>query len=157
MRNQKGQALIETAIILPLLLLLIFALCDYARAMYTQNTLNNAARAAARAAAVTPDLTAQDEIPLPTATTPPALVVKQNIFNGIDPNEVKYELRILDATTGAVVTGAAARGNLVQVRVTWPTFKMVTPIYSIMALVTGSTVEDQSTKALRGEASMRYE
>ena len=54
MRNQKGQALVETALIIPLLLLLVMGLFEFGRVMYIKNTLNNAARAGVRVAVVTP-------------------------------------------------------------------------------------------------------
>ena len=57
MRNQKGQALVEFAIILPLLFLLIFGIFEFGRAMFIKNSLNNAARSAVRVAVVTPNLT----------------------------------------------------------------------------------------------------
>ena len=53
--NQKGAALVEAAIILPILFLIIFGIFEYGSAMYTVNTLNHAAREGARKAAVTPN------------------------------------------------------------------------------------------------------
>lgn len=52
--GQKGTALVEAAIVLPLLLLLVFGMCEFGRALYIANTLGNAAREGARRAAVTP-------------------------------------------------------------------------------------------------------
>ena len=53
-RGQRsgGQSLVEFALVLPLLLLLLFAIVDVARYVYTQNALSNMAREAARVAAV---------------------------------------------------------------------------------------------------------
>jgi len=48
--DQKGQALVELAIILPLLVLLVFGAFEFGRAMYIKNTLNYAAREGARRA-----------------------------------------------------------------------------------------------------------
>lgn len=47
-----GQALVEFAFIFPLIALLAFGFIDVGRAVFTMNTLSNAARAAARVAAV---------------------------------------------------------------------------------------------------------
>lgn len=47
-----GQALVEFAFIFPLIALLAFAFIDIGRAVFTQNTLGNAAREASRVAAV---------------------------------------------------------------------------------------------------------
>ena len=50
-RGQQSQALIEFALISPLLLLLIFGIIDIGRAVFYLDTLNHAAREGARAAA----------------------------------------------------------------------------------------------------------
>lgn len=52
----KGQAMVEMAFVLFILVLLAFGITEFGRAMYTRNMLNNAARSAARVAAVTPNL-----------------------------------------------------------------------------------------------------
>lgn len=54
--NQKGQALVELAIILPLLVLLVFGVFEFGRVMYIKNTLNFAAREGARRASVSDPL-----------------------------------------------------------------------------------------------------
>ncbi|KAB0666539.1 pilus assembly protein [Oryzomonas japonica] len=51
-RGSKGQALVELALILPILLLLILGVIEFGRAFYMKNTLTNAVRHAARKAAV---------------------------------------------------------------------------------------------------------
>ena len=51
--KQKGQTLIETAIILFLLLLILLGITEFARAWYTKNSLKNAVRHGARIAVVT--------------------------------------------------------------------------------------------------------
>lgn len=48
----RGQALVEFAFIFPLIALLVFGFIDVGRAAFTANTLTNAARQAARVAAV---------------------------------------------------------------------------------------------------------
>jgi Flp pilus assembly protein TadG len=50
--NQNGQALVELALSLFLLVLLIFGAFEFGRVMYIQNTLNYAARLGARLASV---------------------------------------------------------------------------------------------------------
>ena len=56
-RKQKGQTLIETALILTLLLLILLGISEFARAWYTKNSLKNAVRQGARIAVVTPSVT----------------------------------------------------------------------------------------------------
>lgn len=50
--QSKGQALVEFAFIFPLIAVLAFGFIDIGRAVFTQNTLANAAREASRVAAV---------------------------------------------------------------------------------------------------------
>lgn len=51
-RRAGGQALVEFAFIFPLIALIVFGFIDVGRAAFTANTLTNAARQAARVAAV---------------------------------------------------------------------------------------------------------
>jgi Flp pilus assembly protein TadG len=46
--RSRGQALVEFAFVLPILLLLIFGLVDFGRALFTLNTLSQGAREGAR-------------------------------------------------------------------------------------------------------------
>ena len=54
-RNRKGQALIETALVLILLLVIFLGIAEFSRAWYTKNSLKNAVRQGARVVAVTPN------------------------------------------------------------------------------------------------------
>jgi Flp pilus assembly protein TadG len=55
-KRQKGQTLIETALVLFLLLLILLGITEFSRAWYAKNSLKNAARSGARVAAVTPGI-----------------------------------------------------------------------------------------------------
>src|SRR5437868_10346613 len=55
--GQRGTAILELAMILPVMLLLTVGTLDFGRAIYIQNTLANAARDAARFASVDPSNT----------------------------------------------------------------------------------------------------
>lgn len=46
--RSRGQALVEFALVLPILFLLIFALVDFGRVIYTQNAISQGAREGAR-------------------------------------------------------------------------------------------------------------
>jgi len=52
--NEKGQNLIEFALVVPMLLLLVFGIAEFGRAWMTQNILTGAAREAVRLLAVPP-------------------------------------------------------------------------------------------------------
>ncbi len=85
-RQTRGQALIEFALILPLLILLLLGIFDFGRAVYAYNTVNNAAREGARLAIVdqteghVQDLAAQRAVSL-----------------GIDPDDVTMEFHKVHA------------------------------------------------------------
>ena len=51
-RNQRGQAMVELVLILPILLLLLFGIVDFGRIYASNLVINNAAREGARAAAL---------------------------------------------------------------------------------------------------------
>jgi len=51
-RRSRGQGLVEFALVLPLLTFLIFGVLDFGRAVYTHNTVSQAARTAGRKALV---------------------------------------------------------------------------------------------------------
>lgn len=51
----RGQALMEFALVIPLVILMLLGLFDFGRAIYAFNTVSNAAREAARVAIVNPD------------------------------------------------------------------------------------------------------
>jgi len=51
-RRSRGQALVEFALVLPIFLLILFALIDMGRYVYLNSTLSQAAREGARVAAV---------------------------------------------------------------------------------------------------------
>jgi Flp pilus assembly protein TadG len=53
--RSRGQALVEFAIVLPVFLLVLFGLIEFGYMLYSQMTVSNAAREAARAAVVDPD------------------------------------------------------------------------------------------------------
>lgn len=55
LKSEKGAALVEMAIALPLLLLVVWGMIDFARAYYTSNSLSTAVREGARFAAVQAD------------------------------------------------------------------------------------------------------
>ena len=124
---QGGVALIETAFILPLLLVLCMGMLDFGRAFHMKSVLDQAAREGARIAVVTsPD---------------PDLVTDK-------VNEVLASSGV--AATSVQVTGPDA-ARMVTVTVT-ATFTFVTP--GIFALVNG---DYGNTIPMSGQTVMRFE
>lgn len=60
-KKTEGQTIVETAIILVLLLLVLLAITEFARAWFTKNSLKNAVRHGVRIAVVTDGITPEPE------------------------------------------------------------------------------------------------
>ena len=56
-RGDRGNAIIEAALVLPILLLVVFGITEFGRALMTTNVLHQAAREGARVAAIAADST----------------------------------------------------------------------------------------------------
>lgn len=56
--ERRGQALVEFALVLPLLIVVLVGMFDFGRAIYAYNTISQAARTAARLAIVNQDVSA---------------------------------------------------------------------------------------------------
>src|SRR5688572_21169617 len=114
-QSEAGQASVEFALTITMTLLLIFALIDFSRAMYTASVLQWAAQSGARAAIIEPSQEAVEE------------AVKERLV-GLDPDIV-------------IVAPLSWTGNVVQVQVTYP-FEFVAPI---VAQITGETIDMSSS------------
>lgn len=74
LRTERGQALIETALVLLLLLIILLGIAEFSRAWYTRNSLKNAARSGARLAVVTCGITGASGSCTGVSCPPPATV-----------------------------------------------------------------------------------
>ena len=99
-KSEKGAALVEFAIVAPLLLLLVFGIIEFGRAYNAQNTLTHAAREGAREYAITQDPVAGEAAAINAATSlDPALITAT--LSACDPGqpatvtlEYPFQLRI---------------------------------------------------------------
>ena len=80
-RRGRGQALVEFALVFPLLMLLVFALIDLGRVVYAHNTIAEAAREAARWGSVQ--------------------ARSANDIEGIEDHAVEYATGVIGATATA--------------------------------------------------------
>ena len=69
-RSQRGQGLVEFALVFPVFILLLFGILDLGRAVYAYNTIGDAAREGARVAIVNQIQTSPDR---PTGHPPDLL------------------------------------------------------------------------------------
>ena len=147
-QSEKGQTVIETALMMILLLVLFFGIAEIARALWLKNQLNNAARVAVRVAIVTPSLT---NIPAtacsPTPANPVVLAGCNSITSTVLHDDSNTSVRLTYNGSGTT----AASGDTVTVFVQG-TFRSVVP--NLAGLSFGLF---QSTYPMPTNASMRYE
>ena len=123
---EAGQASIEFALTITMTLLLIFALIDFSRAIYTGSILQWAAQDGAREAIVMIDSSAsQSEIKEAVEAA-----VKERLV-GLDPDAVE-------------IAPPSWTGNVVEIQVSYP-FKFVVPI---VAQITGDGIEMSSSASM---------
>lgn len=104
-RSNRGQAVVEFALVFPLLLLVCFGITEFGRAWMTMNILTSAAREGVRLAAVTaPDIPAVTQrvrdvcdaarvVPSAITVVPP------------DPNDVNRRVSVTVETQFTVIPG----------------------------------------------------
>lgn len=112
LRSDRGAALVEAAIVLPVLVLLVFGLVEFGRAYNTQITLTHAAREGVREYAITQDLAAGEAVAISAATTLDAglMTITGSACDPGDPTELKitypFEYDIpLFGSASATLTG----------------------------------------------------
>lgn len=114
-RNNRGNAVVEFAFVLPLLLLLCFGITEFGRAWMTKSVLTSAAREGARLAAVTaPDVaavTARVQAVCDAANvTPSAITVTppdpadpdRKVTVRVETNFVVLSAKVLESFKGSV-------------------------------------------------------
>ena len=124
-RRSRGQALVEFALVLPLLLLFIFGVIDAGRLIFTYNTVANAARNGARVAIVNQSTAGTNTCDTTSATAwPVGCAVVSGLALNLDPTAVDVTYRN-PTDTGACT--AMEIGCLAVVEVTGH-FQPLTPI-----------------------------
>ncbi|MEO2073799.1 MAG: TadE family protein [Bacillus sp. (in: firmicutes)] len=118
MKSEKGQSLVEFALVLPLLVLLLFGIIDFARVFHVYLTMDHAGREAARSASIGNDVS---EIKS-TAVNDAASI-------GLTADKV-------------VISGTRNSGTDVTITITYP-INFLTPI--IGEIVGSITLKDTTT------------
>lgn len=129
-RSEAGQTLVEFSLVLPVLLVMLFAIVDFGRAMYTWSIVSNAAREGGRTAAVQ-GTTAQINTAVNSAAT------------GLN----------LGSLTKTYTNVQGTKGTTVTVNVSYA-FTYVTPISPLLTLIGGSSL---SNPTISSSSSMRLE
>jgi len=147
LRREDGNVLIETAIMVSILLVLVFGIFDFGRAMFVENNLVSAAREAARAGAAVADVTG------PPTLNDSVTTVAINRFS-------QYGTTPLTASNIAVVCSAGCgnpTGGSVKVTITY-SFAWITPVWRFLKW--GTTSKFNSTTGVstfHASAEYRYE
>ena len=138
LRNQKGAALLETAITLPLVLLVTVAIFEFGRAYQTWQVLTNAAREGARVAILSDATDAQ-------VTS----AVRNYMTTGRLPQADT-------ASVGVERTGPVGASNTAsRITVSYPfNFTVLNPV---MRLVSAGSTTGQGTTTMVSTALMRNE
>ncbi len=136
-KTEAGQALVEFTLILPIFLLLLFAIVDFGRGFYTWVLVTNAAREGARMAAVQSD----------------ASTIDQRIYDsfcdnypsscGLDPAKLSISKTNVQGS----------RGSAVQIDLSYD-FQFATPIGGILNIVSGGNL---TAPTITAHSSMRLE
>ena len=138
LRNQKGAALLETAITLPLVLLVCVSIFEFGRAYQTWQVLTNAAREGARVAILPESTDAQ-------VTS----AVKAYMQGGQLPSFASANVSV-ERTVPFAVSNTASR-----VTISYPfNFMVLNPV---MRLVNSSSTTGQGTTTMVSVALMRNE
>lgn len=138
--SEAGQALVEFTMILPLFLLLLFALVDFGRGFYTWLLVTNAAREGARVAAVQSD----------------ANTVQTRIYDSICdsyPSNCGLDTTRLSWTNQGTANIQGARGEAVSINLSYD-FDFATPIGEILNVVSGGNI---TAPTITAHSSMRLE
>jgi hypothetical protein len=114
---QRGSAILEFAYTMVIAFVLIFAMIDFARALYSYHFISEAAREGTRFASVRGALCSNSANPCPAQSDDIVAFVKQLVPDGIDPTQVN--VIPLWPANGEPVCGTNYPGCPVQVQVTY--------------------------------------
>ena len=138
-RSQKGAALLETAIVLPIILVVCVGIFEFGRAYQTWQVLTNAAREGARAAII-----------VGTTDTDVTTRVRNYMQGGALPN---YNTANVTITRGVALTGSDT-GTKVQIDYPFQ-FIVLQPVVRLIVPNTsaGSPITMHSNALMRNEFS----
>lgn len=137
-RRDRGQALVEFAVVFPVIVLILFAVFDFGRAVYAYNTIANAAREGARVAAVnqvvTTNTSCTENMPVESTTNPhwsvKACAAASAVSLGVQTSAVTVSYAA-PANTDIVCSPTIDVGCIASVTVTY-TWHPMTPVISAL-------------------------
>jgi len=143
-REARGQAMVEFAFVLPLLLLLLVGIIEMAGAWRTLQVVTNASREAARTAVV----------PMSSPTSVREILDGYLLSAGLDPALATVSYRC-DGAGDDLCSGASRSGRSTEVELSYPyTFRSLGPLLN---LACGGCGTGWGTIPLRSVTVMRNE
>ena len=142
-KRERGQAMVEAAIAIPLLLVLMVGIFEVGRAYQTWQVVTNAAREGARMA-VTPTST------VPTTTA----LVRQFMADGQLPKSATANV-VVNKTASINVNGTAVSASLITVDYPFE-FIMLQPVLKLIpgsGPTAGGPITMRATSVMRNEAA----
>lgn len=121
LREERGTVLVEFSLVLAMLLIFIFGIIDFGRALYTANSLNLAVREGARFAAVSSEPAAS------IAAIQDTTIAHMSPFGGPTLRRSQVTVTLNYPTAGPAVVQS------ITVRVAYP-FTLITPIRPLLGL-----------------------
>ena len=149
LRREDGNVIIETAIMISILLVLVFGILDFGRAMYVENQLVSAAREAARGAAAY----------MPSGSTAPsvastATTIAINRFQPFGSSVLTSGNVTVTCSSGDCTN---ASGGSLKVALTY-SFTWITPVWRLLKWTTTSKFNSTTGVSTFGaSAEFRYE
>lgn len=136
-RGERGQSLVEFTMIVPIFLLLVFAIVDFGMGLYSWITVTNAAREGARIGTVGAD---KNTIIARVQDTAGAL------------NDGYLTVNVTNCASGCATTGDT--GETVSVEVDYD-YHLITPLSSVLGVLSGGslgpTIDFSATSQMRLE------
>lgn len=151
--------MVEMALVIMFLVVLIFGMTEFGRAMYTKNSLNNAARAGARVAVVTPasffpTLSATTVTCSSTGTSSPSNTIYDAVCKGIAGGGIKADQNTASPSAVVTINIQDSGGAPISVPASGYTINVQVQSYFDASL---ALMRNMISSTLSGQASMRYE
>lgn len=150
-RAEMGQSLVETALVLPIVVLMLVGLFDLGRAVYAYNTISNAAREGSRVAAVNQitsaggcDRSRPITNPATPTWSPHACAASAAIGLGVTAADVTVTYSNPPRQPALGCTTQRSVGCLVDVRVQYA-WSPITPIISALVPTIDMSYTSQAT------------
>ncbi len=145
-RGDGGQSLVEFALILPVLLIVVFGIIDFAMGMRSYVALANATREGARFAAIGAVFGTQADCGVTNTTVVGRVCAAAE---GLAKSRIAVE-----TNPATVYPNGMAPGNSVVVKATYE-YRFITPLGAIVDFFSGGSLGTSIT--LRSETDMRLE